>query len=278
MTYYFLKLNEQPDALLYILDFMKSHCRNLRTLQLPSHASTKAAYMASLPSSIRTLRIHYASCFKADTLESLSQAHLPYLRSLELVRGLVRDKDLAFLPQQITSLSLEGSFSVAGDGSALKSLPSSLLQLDLSWCHALKSTALADLPDSLTSLDLSHCARLTDAAFSSLPSSLTKLDMTECTDISSTAFETLPPSLKTLKINSFNGGSLPPCLSTLHLAGCHSNDPLAALPAALTTLSLSSMGITDAGLSFLPLSLQYLSIVDCPKLTSEGTLGKKYNS
>jgi len=248
---------------------MRRHCCNLRTLELPSHAATKPAYIASLPPSIQILKIHHASSFSEATLIKLSQTHLPHLHTLALVRSLIKNKELSYLPRNLVHLSLEGSFLISGADSSFTALPSSLRTLSLAWCSNLVPFSLAHLPQSITSLDLSNCSRLQGEALRSLPTSLRALDVSG-SEISSESLAGLPNTLTHLTTSSFHDGTLPPQIKSLHLSKSPAN--LSALPQQLSTLSLTNMMTTDEELSFVPLSLRSLSIVNCPKLTSEGKL------
>ena len=187
-----------------------SHLRHLRVVTRTnvSHPLSSTT-VASLPPSLEVLEVNY----EAHSIHC-SLAHLTRLRVLKAPFTDITD-------------------------AAIASLPPSLNELDLAWCHKLTSAVSFAHLTCLRTLSLSTGEPISNATLASLPLSLVSLDL--CGSIHSNR-KTLTPATV-----------------------------FPALP-ALRVLNVSHTGIGDAAIASMPAGLEELHMVCCHNVTQDASL------
>eukprot|EP01117_Protostelium_nocturnum_P006665 TRINITY_DN23_c0_g1_i2.p1 TRINITY_DN23_c0_g1~~TRINITY_DN23_c0_g1_i2.p1 ORF type:complete len:607 (-),score=193.76 TRINITY_DN23_c0_g1_i2:347-2167(-) len=165
----------------------------LRSLNLAACRKITNRGVEFFPKTLRTLDL--GSCIKLTDggLKNLP----PYLIHLDAPSCNVSDEIFKTLPRSLIRLNLSWCKRVNGDG--IRDLPSSIQFLDLSFCRKIKDDGLCFLPSKLTFLSLTYCP-ITGEGLKNLPPNLEHLSLNNCSNITDSALKHLPKNLKRLSI------------------------------------------------------------------------------
>lgn len=245
---------------------MKLLVPNLTYLNLAGSDAVSDYFISTLPTSLRTLRLH--SCNRSHTA-IITVASLdvlpPNLTDLRLPAPFIKTGEhLSKIPRSVTRLELlsDGLDYTAGDKDPkLDKLPPGLLELHLPNNRNIRNSQIAYLPRSLRVFTVPHNELLTSECLPSLPRTLEVFVMYRCATSPVGAPETplkvLPPALTNLTMTMACPWSdtcievLPRGLTSLYLSQTIVSDAFAgALPRTLTSLVLLSNGATVTGKCF----------------------------
>ena len=219
--------------------------------------------LENIPMSVETLHIKNGYNI-GKAVGNLNLVHLRYEGEF------ATDEELCALPSTLTSFETLLRKSDI-DGSFLSKLPSTLLDLKLSWTgeRRLVTWTADDFPKSLQSLTLFGCRKnYLPITITTLPTHLTVLDITIPT---LQPIKDLPPTLRTLRLfsNYLLDFQPPPPLRFLHLQDCYSNTNTYQLHANIQYLILENVPMMSLSAADLPPNLKYLHLDLVPIVSAD---------